>query len=88
MEMVPGSFGRELNPSTDNGLGAKVAFDCTCPVPKAPKFEKVDFMNVDLQHYASNSGKFFPSVAQPIGSAFTALWLVIKKWASKPRPLY
>ena len=49
--IVPKCFGHELNPSTDDGLGAKIGFDCTCPVPKAPKFEKVGFLDVDLRQY-------------------------------------
>lgn len=49
--IIPKCFGHELNPSTDNGLGAKIGFDCTCPVPRSPKFEKVSFLDVDLQQY-------------------------------------
>ncbi len=49
--IVPKCFGHELNPSTDDGLGAKIGFDCTYPTPKAPKFEKVSFLDVDLRQY-------------------------------------
>ncbi len=49
--IIPKCFGHELNPSTDNGFGAKVGFDCTCPIPRPPKFEKVAFKDVDLRKY-------------------------------------
>jgi len=49
--IIPKSFGHELNPANDNGYGAKMGFDCTYPVPKSPKFEKVAFMEVDLKNY-------------------------------------
>lgn len=50
--IIPNCFGHELNPATDNGLGAKVGFDCTCPLPRSPKFEKVQFQEVDPADYA------------------------------------
>jgi len=41
----------ELNPITDNGVGAKMGFDCTYPIPKEDKFEKIQFMKVDISKY-------------------------------------
>ena len=49
--IIPGCFSHELNPATDNGLGAKVGFDCTCPLPVDQRFEKVRFMDVNLDRY-------------------------------------
>lgn len=49
--IIPGCFGHELNPSNDDGYGAKLGFDCTCPLPRSPKFEKVNFMEVDPSKY-------------------------------------
>jgi 2,5-furandicarboxylate decarboxylase 1 len=49
--VVPNMLGHELNPAISNGLGAKVGFDCTYPVPKEGKFEKVRFMDVKLGDY-------------------------------------
>jgi 2,5-furandicarboxylate decarboxylase 1 len=54
--IIPGCFGHELNPATDNGLGAKVGFDCTCPLPRSPKFNKVKFMEVNLADYDIGTG--------------------------------
>ena len=54
--IIPKCFGHELNPATDNGLGAKVGFDCTCPLPRAEKYEKISFMDVDLQQYDISGG--------------------------------
>ncbi|MGN1032112.1 MAG: UbiD family decarboxylase [Intestinibacter sp.] len=49
--IVPGCFGHELNPATDDGVGAKMGFDCTYPVPKSDRYEKVAFKEVDLNDY-------------------------------------
>ncbi|MDD4767683.1 MAG: UbiD family decarboxylase [Desulfotomaculaceae bacterium] len=49
--MVTGSACHELNPSTDNGYGTKLGFDCTVPIPASNKFEKVAFKEVDLNEY-------------------------------------
>ena len=49
--IIPESFGHELNPATDDGFGAKIGFDCTCPVPWPPKFDKVRFLEVDPARY-------------------------------------
>jgi 2,5-furandicarboxylate decarboxylase 1 len=54
--ILPKCFGHELNPANDEGFGAKVGFDCTCPVPRPPKFEKVRFMDVDLADYTITGG--------------------------------
>ncbi len=49
--IINDAFGHELNPITDNGIGSKMGFDCTYPLPKEYKFEKVQFMKVDLSRY-------------------------------------
>jgi 2,5-furandicarboxylate decarboxylase 1 len=49
--VIPGAFGHELNPATDDGVGAKMGFDCTYPVPKPPKYQRVAFQAVDLKEY-------------------------------------
>jgi 2,5-furandicarboxylate decarboxylase 1 len=49
--IIPGARGHELNPVTDNGFGAKMGFDCTYPIPKDRKYEKVTFRKVDLSDY-------------------------------------
>lgn len=48
---IPKCFGHELNPATDNGIGAKIGFDCTHPIPKPKAFDRVKFMDVDLKDY-------------------------------------
>lgn len=45
------SFGHELNPSTDNGIGSKIGFDCTYPIPKPEAYERVKFKEVDINNY-------------------------------------
>lgn len=49
--VIPGALGHELNPVTANGFGAKIGFDCTYPLPKERKYEKVAFRKVDLRDY-------------------------------------
>ena len=49
--IIPDALGHELNPITNFGQASKMGFDCTYPVPKEAKFEKVAFMNVNLQKY-------------------------------------
>ncbi|MDR0576795.1 MAG: UbiD family decarboxylase [Candidatus Accumulibacter sp.] len=49
--IIPGARGHELNPVTDGGFGAKMGFDCTYPVPKDRKYEKVTFRKVNLGDY-------------------------------------
>ena len=49
--ILPGCFGHELTPAMDKGLGAKVGFDCTCPLPRSDRFWKVQFMEVALEKY-------------------------------------
>lgn len=51
MILIPKSFGHELNPSTKGGYGAKVGFDCTHPLPKTLEYEKVTFMEINLEEY-------------------------------------
>lgn len=49
--IIPHALGHELNPVTQNGFGSKMGFDCTYPVPKEEKYEKVEFIQVDLDKY-------------------------------------
>ena len=49
--LVPNAFGHELNPATDGGVGTKVGFDCTVPLPVSPAYERVAFMQVDPARY-------------------------------------
>lgn len=49
--IIPKALGHELNPATDNGIGAKMGFDCTYPVPKPECYNRVSFKNVDLKDY-------------------------------------
>ncbi len=49
--MIPGCACHELNPSTDNGYGTKLGFDCTVPIPSLKSYEKVSFKEVDLSEY-------------------------------------
>ena len=49
--VIPKCFGHELNPATDNGYGAEMGFDCTVPTPCPPEFERVSFLEVDLNKY-------------------------------------
>lgn len=41
----------ELNPVAPGGVGAKMGFDCTYPLPKERKFERVTFKQVNLADY-------------------------------------
>lgn len=50
--IVKNAYGHELNPMTKNGLVNKIGFDCTCPVPTPPRFERVSFQEVDLGRHA------------------------------------
>ncbi|GHU33506.1 hypothetical protein AGMMS50256_25550 [Betaproteobacteria bacterium] len=49
--IIPGALGHELNPVTNDGFGAKMGFDCTYPLPKERKYEKVAFQKVNLGDY-------------------------------------
>ena len=49
--LIPKSFCHELNPTTENGFGSKVGFDCTYPIPKPAEFERVTFQEIDLTRY-------------------------------------
>lgn len=49
--IVPGAFGHELNPVLKDNVGAKMGFDCTCPLPRSPRYTKVTYQNVDLSDY-------------------------------------
>lgn len=49
--IVPGAFGHELNPVLKDNVGAKMGFDCTCPLPRSPRYEKVAYKNVSLKDY-------------------------------------
>ena len=41
----------ELNPVAPGGLGSKMGFDCTYPLPKERKYERVTFKQVNLADY-------------------------------------
>ncbi len=49
--VISNTFGHELNPATKNGLGAKIGFDCTVPLPKSPNYVRVKMQEVDLSKY-------------------------------------
>lgn len=49
--VIPGCFGHELNPATENGLGAKAGFDCTCPLTVDQRYDKVRFQQVNLERF-------------------------------------
>lgn len=49
--IINDALGHELNPVTDNGIGAKMGFDCTYPIPKENKFERVTFKKVNIDDY-------------------------------------
>lgn len=49
--IIPKCFGHELNPATDKGFGAKMGFDCTVAFPIPQEFERVNFMDVDLDKF-------------------------------------
>lgn len=49
--IVPGTACHELNPSTDEGYGTKIGYDCTVPIPAIPQYEKVAFKDVNLDDY-------------------------------------
>ncbi|WP_312641126.1 UbiD family decarboxylase [Hydrogenoanaerobacterium sp.] len=49
--IIPNAFGHELNPVVKDGMAAKMGFDCTCPLPRAEKYTRVEFQNVDLSNY-------------------------------------
>jgi 2,5-furandicarboxylate decarboxylase 1 len=49
--ILPKSRGHELNPSTDNGLGAKMGFDCTIPVMTSEPYKRIMMLDVDLENY-------------------------------------
>ena len=41
----------ELNPVAPGGVGSKMGFDCTYPLPKERKYERVTFKQVNLADY-------------------------------------
>ena len=49
--IIPKALGHELNPVTDNGISAKMGFDCTYPVPKPSSYNKVSFKDVNIDNY-------------------------------------
>lgn len=48
--IIPGAFGHELNPIVVDGMAAKIGFDCTCTLPRNPKYTKVSFQEVSLDN--------------------------------------
>ena len=49
--ILPKSRGHELNPSTENGYGAKMGFDCTIPVNDSESYTRIQMLDVDLENY-------------------------------------
>jgi 2,5-furandicarboxylate decarboxylase 1 len=49
--LVPGARGHELNPATEGGLGTKIGFDATAPLPPSRRFERFQVQPVDLSAY-------------------------------------
>ena len=51
MVVIPNSACHELNPSTDNGCGTKVGFDCTVHFGEEQRNRRVAFQDVELSQY-------------------------------------
>ncbi len=49
--IIRDALGHELNPVAPGGLGSKMGFDCTYPLPKERKYERVTFKQVNLADY-------------------------------------
>ncbi len=49
--IIRDAFCHELNPTTRDNVGSKIGFDCTCPVPRSPRYDKVSYQKVDLSRY-------------------------------------
>jgi len=49
--IIKNAFCHELNPTVKDNLGAKIGFDCTYPVPKPARYEKISYQPVDLSAY-------------------------------------
>lgn len=49
--VIPGAWGHALNPVVKDGVAAKMGFDCTCPLPRSPQYDRVAFRNVCLEDY-------------------------------------
>ncbi|MBP3729841.1 MAG: UbiD family decarboxylase [Mailhella sp.] len=49
--IIKNAFCHELNPTVKDNIGAKIGFDCTYPVPKPARYEKISYRPVDLDSY-------------------------------------
>ncbi len=49
--IIKNAFCHELNPTVKDNVGAKIGFDCTCPVPRPARYEKISYKPVDLEDY-------------------------------------
>lgn len=49
--VIPDAFGHELNPVVKDNVGAKIGFDCTYPVPKPDAYNRMSFMDVNIDDY-------------------------------------
>ncbi|MCQ2444382.1 MAG: UbiD family decarboxylase [Mailhella sp.] len=49
--IIKNAFCHELNPTVTDNIGAKIGFDCTYPVPKPERYEKIGYRKVDLADY-------------------------------------
>ena len=49
--IIQNAFCHELNPTVKDNIGAKIGFDCTYPVPKPARYEKIAYKPVDLSAY-------------------------------------
>lgn len=49
--IIQNAFCHELNPTVVDNIGAKIGFDCTYPVPKPDRYEKIAYQEVNLADY-------------------------------------
>ena len=47
--MFPDQKGHELNATFPDGVGTKVGFDATCPYPKSERYERIGFLDVEVE---------------------------------------
>jgi 2,5-furandicarboxylate decarboxylase 1 len=59
--VVNGALGSKLDPSTDDGVGSKLGFDCTVPLNNEPmQYEKIkipNFENINIEAFVSVTGE-------------------------------
>ncbi len=49
--IIKNAFCHELNPTVKDNVGSKIGFDCTCPLPRSPRYDKISYQKVDLADY-------------------------------------